>query len=75
MEGLIIDPGALRQFYRDNTTTLSNNVLYRKITDESAITESNHIYLEGWEIRDKEVRLYYKRLYWTHEAYLAKSTS
>ena len=40
VEGLIIDPGALRQVHRDRTTTLPNNVLYRKSADDSTVTEA-----------------------------------
>ncbi|KAI4221327.1 MAG: hypothetical protein L6R40_008641 [Gallowayella cf. fulva] len=75
VEGLIIDPGALRQLYRDRITTLSNNVLYRKSADGSARTESCYICLDGWEIGDEVVRLRCECPHWTHEACLAKSVS
>lgn len=47
VEGLIIDPAALRQVHRDRTTTLSNNVLYQKSADDRTITESCYICLDG----------------------------
>ena len=47
MEGLILDPGALRQVHREMITTLSNNALRaladRIITSQSSSTFQSHI--------------------------------
>ncbi len=75
VEGLILDPGALRQVHRERITTLSNNVLYRKRADDNTVTESCYICLDGWDIGDEVVRLRCECLHWTHEACLAKSVS
>lgn len=75
MGGLVIDPGALRQVHRERVTTLSNNVSYRKCAEDSTVTESYYICLDGWEIGDEVVRLRCECPYWTHEACWAKSVS
>ncbi len=73
METPTVNPGALRRAYRDRTLTLSDTVAHRRNVDGSTAVALCCIYLEGREIREEIVTLRYKYIYWTHEAYLAKS--